>query len=107
MTPEARVMRELRLKHQLSMKAAANLIGVSDSFISHIENGRVDLPKGEGLLRLLKVYGNITPKYFGELVRENKQVLTDLEIVQGLLPKIKPDKIKLVRAMVEQIVTSS
>jgi transcriptional regulator with XRE-family HTH domain len=104
MTDEARVLRDLRIKHQLSMKAAGKLIGVTNSFISHVENGRVNSPTGESLLRFLKVYGGITPKYFGELVREKKKEVSDFDIVADLLPKLKSDQLRMVRVLIEQTV---
>lgn len=79
-TAEARVMKDPRLKHQFTMKAAGKAVGVSDSFVSHIENGRVDCPKYEALDKFLKVYGGISIKYFNELVREKKQEPDDLDV---------------------------
>jgi|GEM_PF-2251211 len=38
-TPEASVLRALRLEHGLSMKHAGELMGMSDSTVAHIENG--------------------------------------------------------------------
>ena len=103
MTDEARVMRDLRIRESLSMKAAGKLIGVSDSYISHIENGRVEIPTSHSLLRFLKAYGRVTPKYFGELVREKRQEVTDLDIINDLLERLKPHQIKAVRAFIEQL----
>jgi len=94
-TPEGRVLKSLREKHGLSMQAAAKLMGCSDSWISQIENGRADAPKGKRLDKFLKVYGDIGQKYFYELAREWKAEVTDLDLLQALLPKLKPDQIKM------------
>lgn len=107
MTDEARVMRDLRIKQGLSMKAAGKLLNVSDSYISHIENGRTAVPMGNSLLKFLKVYGKTTPKYFGELVREKKQEVTDLDIINDLLERLKPSQIKAVRAYIEHIMRAN
>lgn len=103
LTTEGKVLRELRLKHSLSMRAAGERLGFSDSYISQIENGRADPPKGESLIKFLELYGNITPKYFGELCRNWTTKKTDVDHVQDLLPKLKPDQLKLLRAMAEQM----
>jgi transcriptional regulator with XRE-family HTH domain len=68
-SPEGRVLKSLREKHGLSMKQAGKVLGVSDSYISQIENGRADCPKGERLKPFLDLYGKIGAKYFYELCR--------------------------------------
>lgn len=45
-SPEGRVLKSLRQKHGLSMREAGEKLKVSDSYISQIENGRADCPKG-------------------------------------------------------------
>ena len=69
MTNEARVLREMRMECSLSMRKAAGLLGLSDSYIAHLETGRLDVPKGEKLERLLSIYGGIKPKSFYERAR--------------------------------------
>lgn len=69
MTKEARVLRELRIQSGLSMRKAGALIGCTDSYISHIENGRADVPRGGRLDKFLAVYGGIKQKSFYERVR--------------------------------------
>ncbi len=103
LTPECRVLRELRLKHGLSMREAGARLGCSDSYISQIENGRANAPKGEALARFLRLYGGISAKYFGELVREWKHEKTDIEIIQETLPKLKPRNLKIIKLLVEQL----
>lgn len=66
---EARVLKQMRLEHGLSMKRAAALMGVSDSTVAHTETGRLNAPKGARLERFLRVYGDIKPKSFYERVR--------------------------------------
>jgi hypothetical protein len=55
-TPEALALRQLRLKSGLSMWKAGHFVGRSDSYISHIESGRLDVPCGDKLDFLLKAY---------------------------------------------------
>ncbi len=51
------------------MKKAGTLMGKSDSYIAHLETGRMDLPSGEKLDRLLMAYGGIKQESFFEKVR--------------------------------------
>lgn len=103
MSIEGQVLRDLRMKYRLSMRAAGAKAGFSDSYISQIENGRADPPTGETLLKFLKLYGDITPKYFGELCRNWRAEKTDFDHLYKLITKLKPDQLKLVRAMTEQL----
>ena len=70
------------------MRKAGALIGLSDSYIAHIETGRMDPPKGAKLDRLLAIYGDIKQKSFYERVRNFKVTLTAkdqlLEMVQRM-----------------------
>jgi len=102
-TPEARVLRDLRLKHGYSMKELGKLVGCSDSFISHLENGRADLPKGETLQKLLKSFGGIGAKYFFELVRDKKSNPDDMDVIKALTDKLKPQQAAYVREVIEDI----
>lgn len=109
-TPEARVLRQMRLAHGLTMRQAGMLVDRSDSFISQIENGRMNVPKGERLERLLTAYGGIKFKSFQERVRlfrhqatpreelhdlvermSSDQTATTLSIVKGMLGPIHPE----------------
>ena len=54
--PECYVLKELRHAKRLSMRSAASLLGKSDTYISHIENGRMDIPEGPKLEALLEIY---------------------------------------------------
>lgn len=56
MTNEGRILKTLRESKKLSMKKVGRLIGFSDSFVSHLENGRLDL-NPTVILKLLNVYG--------------------------------------------------
>lgn len=103
MTPAARLLKQLRHERGLSMIKAAEVIGVSDSYIAHVETGRMDVPKGEKLNRLLHAYSVRQTAYFerlrtfvekpdprielGELVKRmrDKEVETVLAVARGLL----------------------
>jgi len=66
---EARVLRQLRLSAGLSMKKAGTALGLSDSYISHVETGRMDVPKGERLSGLLDLYGGLSTRAFYQRAR--------------------------------------
>ena len=84
------------------MREAGARVGVSDSYISLIENGRADPPRGQSLAKFLKVYGGISEKYFFELVRNYRSEETDAEAVTRLLDKLKPKHLRLLRLMAEE-----
>lgn len=111
MTNEARVLRDMRIACGLSMRRAGALLNLSDSYIAHIETGRMDIPKGEKLDRLLGIYGGIKQKSFFEKVRNYQkklspkdqlfeildyaneaQIVTMLAVAMGLVPQYKVEK---------------
>lgn len=69
MTDEARVLKQLREERGFSMRALGAAMEKSDSYISQIENGRMDLPKDEALDHYLAAIGGISAKSFYERVR--------------------------------------
>lgn len=103
LTNEGQVLKQLRLKSKLSMREAGVRVGVSDSYISLIENGRTDPPRTDSLARFLKVYGGISEKYFYELVREFKAEKTDVEIIVAVVAKLSVSDQRLIRMIAEEL----
>ncbi len=68
-TEEGLALKELRMSKGLSMRGLGLLIGKSDSYISHLENGRLDFPNGQALDRILAAFGDMKPKSFFERAR--------------------------------------
>lgn len=94
MTNEARVLRELRIQSGFSMRKAGALLDCTDSYISHIENGRTDAPKGERLDKFLAVYGGIKQKSFYERVRRYSETVDPRQELIDLITHLSADKIK-------------
>lgn len=90
---EALVLRQMRHKAGLSMRKAGSLIGVSDSYISQIENGRMDVPTGVRLDQLLAIYGGIKRKSFYEKVRNYKVNLSAKDRLTLLIDRLDPSKL--------------
>ena len=74
---------------------------VSDSYISQIENGRADCPKGERLNSFLELYGKIGAKYFFELCRHWEKESTYEDFIKDNVSKLSKDNQKLIKAMME------
>ena len=72
MCDQARVLKELREERGLSMRKLGNLMGKSDSYISQVENGRMDIPIGDGLEHYLAALGGMTAKSFYDRARRFK-----------------------------------
>ena len=103
MTNEARVLHELRIQSGLSMRKAGALLGCTDSYISHIENGRSDAPKGDRLDKFLAVYGGIKQKSFYERVRRFSESVDPGQELIELIQNLPPDKIKFVVQLLQNI----
>lgn len=101
LTKEGQVLKQLRKRQCLTLYQVADKTGFSDTYISFIENGRTTPPKDEALRKLLKVYGNITAKYFYELVREFKEDDDDLLYLGKVLKHLSSEDLKLIRGIVD------
>lgn len=100
-TNEARVLRQMREAHGLSMRKAGELIGLSDSYISQIENGRMDIPTGHKLQRLLDAYGGIKIKSFQERVRSFRQAVSPRDELADLVGRLSDAQILTILAVVK------
>lgn len=69
MTDEARVLKKMREDRGYSMRKLGELLSKSDSYISQVENGRMDVPKDEALEHYLTAFGEMNIKSFNERVR--------------------------------------
>jgi transcriptional regulator with XRE-family HTH domain len=99
---EGQVLKGLREEHKLTMKQVAAKTGLSDTMISFLENGRVALPKSNDTLeKLLKVYGDISKKYFFEKVRNYNEDDNDLHYLRKVLPRLSKSDLKIVRQIVD------
>lgn len=102
MTDEARVLKILRAETKLSMKKVADLIGLSDSYIAHVETGRIDVPDGEKLQRLLKVYGTQLGT-FRERVRTYAVQITPEQELMELVYRLRPHEVKALVAVAKSM----
>lgn len=98
---EAKVLRQMRITKGLSMRAAGALIGRSDSYISQLENGRMDIPTGAMLELIVRVLGPVKVASFKERARLYKEVLTPREEVRELLEKLREDQVRLVMSFLQ------
>jgi transcriptional regulator with XRE-family HTH domain len=103
MTDEARVLKELRLAAGLGMREAARHWGRSHTLLAQLETGRLDIPKGERLERLLEIYGVSGYKSFYDRVRNYKGKLTPGERLLEIVEKLDADKVELILKVAERI----
>ena len=103
LTPEARVLKQLREKKNLSMRELGQILGVSDSYVSQVENGRANHPEGARLEEWLKPLGAPSLKYFGELCRTWEAGKSDQEKIQDLLPKLKGRDLRIVLRLAQAL----
>lgn len=104
MTKEARVLREMRIQSGLSMRKAGLLIGCTDSYISHIENGRTDIPKGDRLDKFLAAYGGIKQKSFHERVRRYSDQKDPRQELIELVNNLQPEKLNCAAEILQKII---
>jgi len=99
-TKEAKVLNFLRESRRLSMRKVGKLIGLSDTFVSHCEQGRIDLTAGV-IAKFLHAYG-YDYGHFQKLVLGQIEMPQDLlEECLGLLKKMSEDKLKTVKTILQ------
>ena len=89
MTTEAKVLKDLRIQSGLTMRKAGELLGLSDTYISHIETGRMDVPTDGKLENILSIYGGMKRKSFSERVRLYKDKIDPSTELIDLLPRLQ------------------
>ncbi len=104
MTNEARVLKLLRSESRLSMKQVSLLIGTSDSYIAHIETGRIDVPGENKLKQLLKTYGCQLGTY-RERVRIYQQQVTPEEEIIELVKRMRQQELMTVLSVARSLVS--
>ncbi len=98
---EARVLRQMRIAKGLSMRAAGALVNRSDSFISQIENGRMEVPKGDMLETLVTAYGPIKVASFKERARLFKESYSPKDEALSLLEKLPEEQVRVAVAFLQ------
>lgn len=99
---EGLALKELRLRSGLSMKAAGLAVGRSDSFISHLENGRLDIPSEQLLEALLNVYGGMKIKSFFERARKIDARFALIQEINSHLDQLSQPDLEAVLDLVSQ-----
>ena len=78
------------------MRRAGQIIGTSDAFINHSENGRIDLTP-TSIMKLLNAYG-YQWDYFQKLVKGEIDIPeNDLDECIQILKRLKPEKLKIIK----------
>lgn len=104
MTNEARVLKLLRSEAMLSMRQVAQLVGLSDTYIAHLETGRLDVPVDDKLKRLLKIYGTHLATY-RERVRTYKQQVTPEHELMELVQRMREKELATILAVARSLVS--
>jgi len=74
-------------------------LGVSDFYISHIANGRIDFPRIEQLIKFLAAYGGIKQKSFYERVHNIQNRIAPTEDLLELIPELGQEKINILLSL--------
>lgn len=101
LTKEARTLRHLRRELGLSMREVADKMGCSDSLISQIENGRMNLPRGNFLDKIIKLYGVSNRKRFSEKCIRYGEKLSPQELIVEALPKLNEQELSFILNYIE------
>lgn len=100
MTKEAAVLKHLRQAAKFSIRGAAKDIGLSEAFVNHAENGRLDLNPGL-IMKFINVYGR-TYEEFMKLV-DGRLPLPSSDYAQcvEILKRLTPEKLVTVKTILQ------
>ena len=102
-TLEGKILRFMRKSKSISMRQAGSLIGLSDTFINHIEHGRLDLTESR-INKVIAAYGYSISEF--DEYRNGKPIPTICikEECRGLLEQIDETKLRAVHAVLTSFV---
>jgi transcriptional regulator with XRE-family HTH domain len=100
LTKEAAVLKHLRQAAKFSVRGAAKTMGLSEAYVNHAENGRLDLnPKV--ILQFLNTYGK-TYEDFMKLVDGSLPLpSSDFAECVEILKRLTPDKLVTVKMILK------
>ena len=99
---EARLLRKIRLDRGISIREASRRLGKSESYLRHVENGRLDVPKKDELKKILSVY-QVSFRQFN--LRNKSEVELDPYIeLKQLIQEIPVDKVPIVLSVVRSLI---
>lgn len=104
MTNEARVLRRLRLDSGTKIKDVAYAIGKSETFIRHIEHGRLDVPSKEMIKKILLVYG-ATYRIYSAKCKVDCAEDPYMEL-KNVIHKIPEEKLPLILSLIRGVLNS-
>ncbi len=99
MTDEARVLRLLRQERGLTLRQVSAAIGMSHTYIAHIEAGRMAVPGKAILMKMLGVYGIDDYKVFYDKVRNFKDHMTPRQQLLELIEHLNDERIDFLLKM--------
>jgi transcriptional regulator with XRE-family HTH domain len=83
-TNETKLLRELRIKCDFSIREVARRIEKSETYLRHIENGRLNFPSDYNLKLILEEYGVTYRQYKQKLLKYTDSIDYKAEILNQL-----------------------
>ena len=103
LTNEARLLKKWRLDRGLTLRAVAARVGKNHTTIAHIEGGRMGIPAGEDLRRLLEVYGITNLRSLETMAKGMDTHMTTADRINELVGKLPQDKVEIVYKITKEI----
>lgn len=100
---EARLLRKIRLDRKISIREASRRLGKSESYLRHVENGRLDVPKKDELKKILVIY-QVSLRQFNLRNKSEVEIDPYIELKQ-LIQEIPVDKVPIVLSVVRSLIS--
>ena len=100
MTKEAVVLKHLRMAAGLSVRGAGRACCMSEAFVNHAENGRLDL-NPRLILRFLNVYGKSYEEFMKLVDGRLPMPSSDFTECVEILKRLAPEKLVTVKTILK------
>lgn len=98
-TNEARLMRQIRISSNLSIREVGRRLNCSETYLRHIETGRLDFPKEDKLREILFIYG-ISLRQFKKRAKKEIKASAKTQIMD-ILTTISEEELKVVLKVIK------
>lgn len=104
-TREAILLREYRTRLGLSISEVSKMLNKSESYLRHIEKGRLDLPNETQLSEILRLY-DVTLRSFKHKLRLSHDPINIRKEIETHLDLLGDDDLKLVIKFLKSLLSS-
>ena len=102
-TGESRALKALRVERGLSLRQVGLQVGMSHTYVAHVEAGRMATPAKPILMKILAAYGVDDYKVFYDKARNSSECRTPKADLLDLAEKLPPEKVAVLLGLAKAL----